>query len=152
VGNGTNHVLITAILNYPVYLDTINVNECGPDGSGCPNANDAPVCAFLTNGQLIPGAQVISTFDTASATTIKDAMATPPGDLKQTCDGPFAGCMTAPCKLTKAGTAQCLCPVFWGRFQLVGADAQCSLGGDLVPSASYTPALDPDPNAPPDAP
>jgi len=32
--------------------------------------------------------------------------------------------MSAPCKLTKEGTAECLCPVFWGHFQLVSEDAQ----------------------------
>jgi hypothetical protein len=53
---------------------------------------------------------------------------------------PFAGCMTAPCKLNSDGsTAQCKCP---GTFQLIGKNAQCSLGGDLVPSASYIPRLD----------
>ena len=52
--------------------------------------------------------------------------------------------MTAPCTFTKNGQAECTCPVFWGRFQLTGEDAACDLGGDLVPSASYTPRLDPD--------
>jgi hypothetical protein len=137
----TNYVLITAILNHDVYLETINV--CGADGSNCPDADDAPVCKFLNKGQLIPGAELISTFDPSSTAAIQDALATESSDVKH-CDGPFAGCMTAPCKLTKNGEAECSCPVFWGRFQLIGADAQCELGGDLVPSASYTPKLDPD--------
>ena len=60
------------------------------------------------------------------------------------CDGPFAGCMSAPCTLHDDGTAECSCPVFYGHFQLFGADRQCTLSDSLVPSASYTPALDPD--------
>jgi hypothetical protein len=50
--------------------------------------------------------------------------------------------MTAPCLLNSDGTANCKCPVFYGNFQLVGKNAQCSLGGGLVPSASYIPILD----------
>jgi hypothetical protein len=38
--------------------------------------------------------------------------------------------------------AECSCPIFWGIFQLTGADAQCILGDDLVWSASYVPTLD----------
>jgi len=47
------------------------------------------------------------------------------------------------CKLTKQGTAECLRPVFWGHFRLVGQNAQCAPGSDLVPSASCIPVLDP---------
>jgi hypothetical protein len=147
VQDSENYVLITSILNYPVYLDTIDM--CGPDGADCRNILDreitqvAPVCEFLRKGRLIPGAQVISTYDPDSSNAIKDAIP-PPGVELTNCNGPFAGCMTAPCKLNKDGTtAQCLCPVFYGNFQLVGEDAQCSLGDDLVPSASYNPARDP---------
>ena len=148
VMDGLNFVLITAILNHPVYLDTINANACGADGAGCEIPNSAPVCEFLRNGNLIPGAQVISTYDPDSKGRITDEIDPPnvftncptnPSDPSL----PFAGCMTAPCKLTKEGTAECLCPVFSGHFQLVGRNAQCALGDDLVPSASYNPARDP---------
>ena len=144
VQNGTNFVLITAILNRDVYEKT--VEACHADGSNCPPTNQAahaaPVCQYLDNGKLIPSAQVISTYDPDSTNAIKDAI--PPGTSVLTnCNGPFAGCMTAPCKLTKNGQAQCSCPVFWGNFQLVGAAAACDLGGDLVPSASYNPKRDP---------
>jgi hypothetical protein len=148
--DGPNFVLITAILNYPVYLDTIDPDACGADGASCKNILDpgnarvAPVCKFLPKGQLIPGAQVISTYDPDSTNAIKDTITNTSNPLTFCPDGPFAGCMTAPCKLNKDGTtAQCLCPVFYGNFQLVGANAKCSLGGDLVPSASYNPARDP---------
>jgi hypothetical protein len=141
VQHGLNFVLITAILNHAVYLKTIDPDACGADGAGCQTPNTAPVCKFLKNGKLIPGAQVISTYDPDSTTNIK-AQITDTSVLTN-CDGPFAGCMTASCKLTKQGTAECSCPVFWGHFQLAGENAQCALGGDLVPSASYNPARDP---------
>ncbi|MCI0409251.1 MAG: hypothetical protein L0191_11950 [Acidobacteria bacterium] len=146
--DGLNFVLITAILNHPVYLATIN--QCGANGAGCQTPDTAPVCEFLANGRLIPGAQVISTYDPTVTQTLKDANTPPfPSNVLTKCTSdppdplPFAGCMTAPCKLTKEGTAQCLCPVFYGNFQLVGPNAQCTLGGDLVPSASYNPKHDP---------
>ena len=139
----TNYVLITAILNRDVYEQT--VRRVWRRWLGLPPTSPnaaAPVCGFLDNGKLIPGAQVISTYDPDSTSAIQDAI--PPGVSPLTpCTGPFAGCMTAPCKLTKNGQAECTCPVFWGNFQLVGPSAACSLGGDLVPSASYNPSRDP---------
>ena len=142
VRNDTNYVLITAILNYDVYQKTIKI--CGTDGADCPDPDDAPVCKFLNKGKLIPGAQVISTFDLTAKDVIVNAVAGGSSKYKN-CDGPFAGCMTAPCTFNKKGdTAECSCPVFWGRFQVYGDNAQCDLGGDLVPSASYNPKLDPD--------
>src|SRR5579885_968311 len=50
--------------------------------------------------------------------------------------------MTAGCKTKKDGNAVCNCPVFYGRFQLVGTSNTCDLGDGLVPSASYNPLLD----------
>jgi hypothetical protein len=67
VSDETNYTLITAILNYQVYLST--VQKCGADGSNCPNPGDAPVCNYLDRGALIPGADVISTFDMAQQIT-----------------------------------------------------------------------------------
>jgi len=144
VHSGTNFVLITAILNRDVYEKT--VERCHADGSNCPPTNPtsfpAPVCGYLDDGKLIPAAQVISTYDPDVTNLIQDAI--PPGTQAITnCNGAFAGCMTAPCKLTKNGQAQCSCPVFWGNFQLVGPAAACELGGNLVPSASYNPKRDP---------
>ena len=144
VMNSSNYVLMTAILNSPIYLDTLAA--CGTDGSLCGMTNQAPVCSYLNGGALIPGAGVMSTYDPGSRQDLLDAFqgknpvtvcSQPPVRL------PFAGCMTAPCKLNSDGTtAQCKCPVFYGTFQLIGKNAQCSLGGDLVPSASYIPRLD----------
>jgi hypothetical protein len=64
VMDGANFVLITAILNRQVYDKT--VKACHADGSDCPDPDDAPVCKFLDKGKLIPGAQLISTFDPSS--------------------------------------------------------------------------------------
>jgi len=143
VATKTNYTLITAILNYPVYQKT--VQQCKADGSSCPNTGQAPVCGYLPGGRLIPGADVISTYDPDTLAIIKKIItgnSTPP----LTCPkGPYAGCMTAPCTLNPDGTANCKCPVFYGRFMLTGDKAVCSLGGNLVPSASYIPAIDPNP-------
>jgi hypothetical protein len=140
VQTSTSYVLEPAILNYPVYLAT--VKKCGDDGLKCPKTDDAPVCQFLTNGELIPGADVISTFAPESRLEIIKALATPGTNFK-TCDkAAYAGCMTAPCRNNGDGTANCKCPVFYGPFQLTGKDAECELGGDLVNSASYNPLLE----------
>src|SRR5215510_12169866 len=139
VQNSTNYVLVNAILNYNEYLVTLAA--CGADGSGCSTPDSAPVCAELVKGKLIPGAKVISTFDPASVEQIVSAIQS--GTSSATgCDGAYAACMTAPCKIKKDGTAQCSCPVFHGRCQLVGDSNACSLGGNLIPSASYSPKLD----------
>ena len=137
VGASTNYTLITAILNYPVYSDTISA--CGADGALCTQMDQAPVCKYLSGGALIPGADVISTYDHDSLEEILKAIFEHKAGLVKCQKGPYAGCMTAPCKLNGNGTANCTCPVFYGEFQLTGKDAQCSLGGDLIPSASYNP-------------
>lgn len=149
VSTSFNYTLLTAILNYPVYSAT--VQKCGLDGAGCPRVGDAPVCKFLRRGALIPGADVISTFDPFAVSEFGTALATGPGatgtgTVTNCPKAPYAACMTAPCNLNRDGsTASCKCPVFYGKFQLPGSDAQCNLGGNLVPSASYIPLLDPDP-------
>jgi hypothetical protein len=136
IEEGPNFVLITAILNYQVYLDTIAV--CGADGSYCTGQPDkAPVCQAIKERKLIPGAQIISTFSTdvqADISAVLDGSMAPTVCSK----GPYAGCMTAPCKKTLSGDAECSCPVFWGPFQLTGEGAQCTLPFPLVPSASYS--------------
>jgi len=134
-----NYVLISAILNYDVYKAT--VAACGIDGSSCQTPDSAPVCQYLANGKLLPGAKVISTFDFTSFSDIKAALQEGPSAVTQ-CNGVYASCMTAGCQLQKDGTALCKCPIFHGKFQLVGPGAQCVLGDSLVPSASYSPLLD----------
>jgi hypothetical protein len=144
IKEGINFVLITAILNYKVYRETIQV--CGVDGSGCPadQPDKAPVCEAIRKKKFIPGADLISTFGPDNQSSIATALADPSSasDLTVCPKGPYAGCMTAPCEKTKSGQAQCSCPVFWGVFQLHASGVQCTLDDDLVWSASYAPALD----------
>src|SRR5271156_1214398 len=64
VATATNYTLLTAILNRSVYNAT--ASTCYPDGAGCTQVGKAPVCGYLNGGTLIPGADVISTFDTGS--------------------------------------------------------------------------------------
>lgn len=144
VATATNYTLITGILNYSVQQST--VQACGADGSGCQQVGQAPVCGYLSGGALIPGSDVLSTYDTESRLQILKAFANSMAGITQCAKAPYAGCMTAPCQLNSDGTANCKCPVFYGKFQLVGKNAQCSLGGGLVPSASYIPLLDSNPN------
>ena len=70
--NETNYVLITAILNRPIYRDTVKL--CGADGSLCGGTDQAPVCNYLRGGALIPGADVISTYDPGSHQDILNAL------------------------------------------------------------------------------
>ena len=142
VQRGLNFVLITGILNYDVYQET--VRKCGVDGSGCSGVDTAPVCKAIREGRLIPGADVISTFDPGSKSGLVKLQTNAPGKPGMTVcpKAPYAGCMTAPCKTSESGYAECSCPIFWGIFQLSQANAKCDLGDDLVWSAAYDPVLD----------
>ena len=139
VGNATNYTLITAILNHDVYAAT--ASACNADGSRCTQPDQAPVCKYIAGGALNPGADVISTYDHDSVQELIKAVFQGKAGLTKCPKAPYASCMTAPCKLNNNGTADCKCPVFYGEFQLTGKDAQCSLGGDLIPSASYNPGI-----------
>lgn len=128
---GVYFVDINAILNHQVYEDTIA--KCGTDGSACGTINSAPVCQQVNDGTLIPGSTIYSTFSFDCV---------PTNGLGQTECGhaPYAGCMTAPCFATsQEGIVQCSCPVYNGPYQVGQNDQQCTLGGDLVWSAAYTP-------------
>jgi hypothetical protein len=143
VESGRNWVLMTAILNYRVYQETVKV--CGADGSGCATTPDmAPVCRAIKEGTLIPGADLISTFSTSQASALAEPHFPGAGKSGLTIcpKAPYAGCMTASCQMTSSGYAHCSCPAFWGIFQLAQAGAQCTLGGRLIWSASYNPKLD----------
>ena len=143
VEEGINFVLISGILNYEVYRETVEV--CGADGSDCFDAPDkAPVCKAIAEGKLLRGADLISTFSADVQSDFEALLTSGPAAQEPTIcpKGPYAGCMTAPCRQTKAGDAVCSCPIFWGPFQLTGTGAQCALEGGLVNSASYSPALD----------
>lgn len=142
VEDGENYVLVSAILNFAVYQETINA--CGSDLSQCAETNSAPVCTAINEGRFIPGARLISTFSPDVFAILKALLEGGASSDLQICTGknPYAGCMTAPCRKTLSGDAECSCPVFYGPFQLTGEGAQCTLPPPLVPSASYSPSLD----------
>jgi hypothetical protein len=150
VQRGLNFVLMTGILNHQVYLDT--VAECGFDGSKCAkDVNKASVCKAIKQGNFLPGADVISTYSPSvtsmliaeqGAAVSKPKLTICPQHQEIPVTVRYAGCMTASCKITSPGFAECKCPVFWGAFQLVGTGKACHLGDDLVWSASYDPAHD----------
>ena len=148
---GIYYVLNSAILNYSVYLETLEA--CGADGSGCLAINSAPVCQRINENKLIPGADLISTFSLACAPTdgFGSTACSPPTDP------PYAGCMTAPCQRTgEDGIVECSCPVFDGPYQAPLSEVSCDLGGDLVWSAAYGanggPTVPTPPSCVPDAP
>ena len=135
--SGLNFVLISAILNFDVWLDT--VNQCNADGSLCKEPDSAPVCAAIKSGKLIKGADLISTFDANAQSAIAASLAaTPPLVCPK---APYAACMTAPCKQKKGEDPVCSCPVFDGVFQLPTPGATCDSGEGLIPSASFTPKI-----------
>jgi hypothetical protein len=133
---GTYFVDINAILNYKVYSKTIAT--CGKDGTRCfGQVNKAPVCNDINTRQLIPGADMVSTFSLDCVPT--DGI----GLTNCTEAEPYAGCMTAPCYKTsdtaKTGIVKCSCPIFKGPYQVGQNDQECTLGDDLVWSAAYNP-------------
>lgn len=135
---GAYFVDMNAILNREVYQET--VQTCGADGSACSgaaNVNEAPVCQAINQRKLIPGADLISTFSL-------DCVPSDGLGLTNCGQAPYAGCMTAPCKKTATkGIVQCSCPTYNGPYQvgatLADPQTQCTLGGDLVWSAAFSP-------------
>lgn len=130
---GPFYVDINAILNLDVYLDT--VDKCGRDGTGCTTTNSAPVCDVINTGELIPFAEMISTFSFACA---------PEDGLGQTnCDSAvYAGCMTAPCRTPAGGDpgiVNCACPTWDGPFQIGSFLPSCDIEAGQVWSAAYNP-------------
>jgi hypothetical protein len=136
---------INGILAEGVYKAT--VKKCGADGSNCKEPGSAPVCDFINNNTLIPGADLISTF----SLYLKDDK---PIGQTNCPSANYAGCMTAPCKRTgkidpktKLPLVQCGCPVVKGPYQ-VGQDVdpkRCELEGTHVWSAAYHPTPTPTP-------
>jgi hypothetical protein len=130
---GLNFVLISAILNYEVWLDTVafcSTNDCTQEDA-------APVCAAIKSGKLIPGADLISTFDPSYRQAVIDILQ---GQKPVVCPkAPYAACMTAACKQEKGEDPVCSCPVFNGVFQLPTPGAECDAGENLIPSSSFSP-------------
>ncbi len=129
-------VNIHGILNTCAYVET--VRDCGHDGAGCTAVNSAPVCRYLAQeaGALMPGADLVS----ASAASEAERQ----GKIGCTaCDGLYAGCMTAPCRLSSTPDGQrvavCECPLYDGPHQVARDGAACDAGEGLVWSAAYGP-------------
>ena len=130
---GLNFGVMSAILNYEVWLDTVSF--CSSNDCSIPDA--APVCAAIKSGKLIKGADLISTFDPSSRQAIIDILQ---GQKPLVCPkAPYAACMTAPCKQKKGENPVCSCPVFNGVFQLPTPGATCDPGDNLIPSSSFSP-------------
>jgi hypothetical protein len=146
---GAYFVLSTAILNYPIYLETLEA--CGEDGSGCLATNSAPVCSYINENHFIPGAELISTFSFDCVPT--DGLGSTSCSQSQS---PYAGCMTAPCQRTdEPGIVECSCPLYDGPFEVGQDDVSCELGDDRVWSAAHAADGIPVPQPPacvPDAP
>jgi hypothetical protein len=135
---GLNFVLISAILNYEVYLNTVAV--CGPDGSDCVDQpNKAPVCAAINSGKFIKGADLISTFDPSLQQAVIDILEGKEPKPLVCPKAPYAACMTASCKQKEGEDPVCSCPIFDGVFQLPTPGATCDAGDNLIPSASFSP-------------
>ena len=124
-----SYVLINAILNKTVYDATVAM--CGADGSGCLNATnlnsdppvrEAPVCTAIENKTLMPGAEYISDFSPILASTKGLTSFTCPTSGNANV---YAGCMTAPCRITgkidpSTGLPllSCTCPTYSGPNQV----------------------------------
>jgi hypothetical protein len=157
--SGTYYVDINGILNQGAYYEA--VKQCGPDGSGCSNivassTTTANVCTYVNNqpldnpaGSFYPtGAQVVSTFSFAmSPPNGSYSLSTKPA----TCNGKYAGCMTAPCRFADGSSPashkdgdpiQCECPVYDGDYQVGASGQACTIpssdGNTYIWSASNT--------------
>ncbi|HVA41537.1 MAG TPA: hypothetical protein VNF49_12780, partial [Candidatus Binataceae bacterium] len=95
--------------------------------------NKAPACQYVNDHNLIPGADLISVFSNECAGKI-------PFRHARCASGPYAGCMTAPCRRTATpGIVDCSCPIFNGPHELSVNHGNCSLGDGLVWSSAYYP-------------
>jgi len=156
--SGAYYVDINGILNRNAYFETVqkcgatgedcqNIGACGPNGSAeaCAALEVPPVCTYVAgqnpnddSTSLIPGADLISTFSFAMNDEYKLA-ANPPD-----CNGPYAGCMTAPCTFPEGANQPpqdgdpitCACPIWNGTFQVGEAGQACDVDAGYVWSAS----------------
>jgi hypothetical protein len=139
---GVYFVDINAILNHKLYEQTIAT--CGSDGSRCQMINSAPVCQAVNQNNVIPGADLLSTFSF-------DCIPTNGLGLTNCTTSQYAGCMTAPCFENAPGTGlvTCQCPIFSGPYQIGQTlpPSQCTLTDNLVWSAAYAPSPTPTPAA-----
>jgi len=141
---GTNYVDINAILNNDVYNETKTFCDANP--GECHKPNQAPVCASLSSGDFMSGADRFSTF------SFYRAAQEPIGSTDCTSQPAlYAGCMTAPCyNPTTSGTdnttlIECQCPTYNGPFQ-VGLDNLSCDDSPMIYSAAYDAAPPPSGN------
>ncbi|CAE8591983.1 unnamed protein product [Polarella glacialis] len=128
VHDGLYMVMINAILDKDVWRSTRE--KCPMGTLSCKLPNSAPACDKINKANFIPGAERISTFAFDNLTN-KERW---PFEKTDCGSGPFAACMTAPCRLSADGkAATCECPVYDGPFQ-VQASNKCDLGRGKVPS------------------
>eukprot|EP00658_Telonema_sp_P-2_P072848 TRINITY_DN61939_c0_g1_i1.p1 TRINITY_DN61939_c0_g1~~TRINITY_DN61939_c0_g1_i1.p1 ORF type:complete len:609 (-),score=128.71 TRINITY_DN61939_c0_g1_i1:356-2080(-) len=127
--DGLYMVMINAILDESEWRSTRE--RCPLGALSCPVPNTAPVCAAINNRTLFKGAPGVDELGYVSAYSFKNATQNP--GSTSCADGPYAGCMTAPCSQGKDGKVSCQCPVATGPFQIGGEDKGC--GG--IPSGSY---------------
>ncbi|MEY4684906.1 MAG: hypothetical protein RLZ25_1365 [Pseudomonadota bacterium] len=116
---------INAISNLDIYQETISA--CGNDGSNCPTTSPAaPVCEAINTNLLVPGADLVSVFSTLYMGDYSSSSSD-----TTSCNGVYAGCMTAPCQRTgqfdAAGNelVNCACPIFNGPYQIGQANQSC---------------------------
>ena len=147
---------INAISNLYIYQET--TASCGRDGSDCTDASsEPPICEAINTKLLVPGADLVSVFSTLYANNYASQTQSEP---LTSCNGLYAGCMTAPCTRTGKYDSQgnelvsCECPVYNGPFQIgqanqncnanVGADGTTSTTGPrYIWSAAYNPGNQP---------
>ena len=147
---GPSYVNMYGIMNLGVFYETVAV--CGADGSKCQNITTCtsdgsgkclgkvpPVCKYVAQqnakdpeNSLIPGADLISTFGFGFQDNYTSG--------STSCNGRYAGCMTAPCKFIDdesapdAGPryAQCSCPVWHGDYTISQYGQSCDPGKGYV--------------------
>mmetsp|Transcript_64790 Transcript_64790/g.163129 ORF Transcript_64790/g.163129 Transcript_64790/m.163129 type:complete len:561 (-) Transcript_64790:187-1869(-) len=132
VHSGLYAVMVNAILDKEAWQATRE--HCPMGGLSCVAPNSAPVCDHINKGDFIPGASLISAFGTTDALQPGRW----PGSSRQCDKGPFAACMTAPCRMADDGkTTMCECPIYdQGPFNVQSAIA-CRPEGSSVPSGFH---------------
>ena len=126
---GTYMVMINAILDQHTWEQTRATCPLGL--LSCPLPNHAPVCQRINDKTLFTGAEGLDQLSLVSAWSRKNASAHHAGvvlpDLSLCEEGPYAGCMTAPCVTTDAGNTVCECLVAAGPFQVLSLDTLLSV-------------------------
>lgn len=126
--DGIYMVMINGILDKGLWQATRD--KCPMGSVSCPMPNSAPVCDSINSGTFLGGSSRISAF---GFDTLKPSLW--PLSVTQCDKGPFAACMTAPCKSAADGKSSiCECPIFdKSEFQVQKSNA-CAPSDGSVPS------------------